>query len=183
MLNESMEQNILDAARLLDIIIDMRFGELKIEEQEEVRLSVWNLLKKRSDDPMALQIFYKVAVLNGPSNICSSSEDTSQLLNLLVRNFKDGMTDEFILHFTTKVLLAVLQQNQEISVKIVEFLIEQDVKLSALINAAAANPKFFSLVKEITRFISILLTCPTQSSRYFNYDPIENIKIPKVFEF
>lgn len=180
-LNESAEQGI-DAVQLLDIIIDGKFGEFNADEKQEVWRSIWKLLKRKSDEPLVLQVFFKVADLD--KSLSMSCEEKSQLLKLMVKNLKDGMTeaaDEQVLYFTIKILSAAQNGDQ---VDIVQLLMEQDVKLSVLINNAVANPKLFNVVKELMHFMSTILTNSTQSAaQYVNFDPTENIRVPKLFEF
>lgn len=184
-LNESAEQEV-DAVQLLDIIVDGKFGELDFDEKQQVKLSVWNLLKKRFNDPLTLQVFFKVTLLDG-SWFSMSCDDQSQLLKLMTRNLKDETmqaTDEHVLYFTIKILVAAQKQDPEVAVRVIELLMELDVKLSSVINNAVAQPKLFNVVKELLHFTSLLLSSSSQSIvKYFTFDPTENIRIPKLFEF
>lgn len=183
-LNESAEQEV-DAVQLLDIIIDGKFGELDFDEQQQVKLSVWNLLnvKKRFNDPLTLQVFFKVTSLDG-SWFSMSRDDQSQLLKWMIRNLKDEATDEHVLYFTIKILLAAQKQDPEVAVRVIELLMELNVKLSNVINNAVAQPKLFNVVKELLHFTSLLLSSSSQSvATYCTFDPTESIRIPKLFEF
>lgn len=182
--NESAALEI-DAIQLLDVIVSEGFEEIASDQKQEVELSVFNLLKRKFNDPLTLQVFYRVTALN--DSLSMSSDDKSQLLSLMIRNLKEGSVetiDEQVLYFTVKILFAAQKDDPEVSTKVVRLLMEQDVKLSTLINNAVVHPKMFSLVNELMHFTAILLanSSPTVV-QYFTFDPTENIRVPKIFEF
>lgn len=175
-----------EALQLLDIIIETNWMELDEHERQEVQLSMWNLLKKRSDDTLVLQVFCRSEALE---RLCSG--ETEQLLLMMIKNLESVNTetaaDEHAFYFSLKILIKALKLEEQNSAKIIELLFQHKLPLSVLINGAAKNPKFFSSLKDLMFLFSALHDFnPNSSNAQFSYstfDPIDKIKIPKIFEF
>ena len=172
-----------EALQLLDIIIDSNWNEFEDNEKNEIQEFIWKLFTKKHDEVLVLQLFCKSAALEN-----SGESEAAQVLIMMVKNLRGIVlretTDEHIFYLTVKLLMKVLQRDQQSVIKLVELIAQQNVRLSDLINEAATNPKFYPLVKELMHLTSILFTSQHPLvAQYFAFDPIENIRITKIFEF
>lgn len=176
-LNKSVDLE-QEAIQLLDLIIDGKWSELTLEEKREVKKSSWEFLKRNFKDAMALQVFHKVAMLEGSIDLSQG-----EVVNALVVNFKES-NDEQVLYFTVRILALACQQDEHSAGQFLEKIIQHNIKLSSLINTAAENPKLFNLVKDLMHLTSRLITNQHPSvAQYFTLDPPESIRIPMLFEF
>lgn len=173
-------EHLTDAIQLLDIIIESHWNELDDNEKLEIQASIWNILKKSWGGPLALQTFCKIITLKG-LNICG----TNQIFFVLMRNLHSlFLNDEPLNYFTVKLLMKSIQLDQRNVINLARILILENVKLSVLINWAAARPKFYYSVSELMLVTSVLYTSEhPATTQYFDFDPIENIQVPKIFEF
>lgn len=172
-----------EALQLLDIIVDSKWNELEDHEKQEIQENLWSLLMKGCEDPLLLQVFCKITTFESLNR-----DETYQILTMMINNLKGVIskekTDEQLIYFTVKLFLKTMQQDPQNVISMVELLIQQSVKLSDLINEAAGSPKFYSLVKELLQITSSLYTNQHPlAARYFAFDPTENIRITKIFEF
>ena len=167
--------------KLLDIIVDGKIVEFSHEDQEDVTNATWSVLRQRSNDPLVLQIFLKVVNLERLSDV-----EAAALITLMVANLRDASltNEENMIHFTINILQQLLSSHPQHLSTFVGLLIENQVKLSRIINVSVANPKLFHNVKDLLHFLSQLLHSDTQaSSQYSAFDSLENLRIPKLFEF
>lgn len=167
-----------EAIQLLDLIIDGKWSELTLEEKQDVRRSSREFLKKNFKDAMALQVFHKVAMLEGSIEL-----NQGEVVNALVVNLKES-NDEHVLYYTVRILALACQQDEHSAWQFLEQITQHNIKLSSLINTAAENPKLFNLVKDLMHLTSRLVTNQHPSvAQYFTLDPPGSIRIPKLFEF
>ncbi|CRL00866.1 CLUMA_CG014117, isoform A [Clunio marinus] len=189
-LNTCVELEI-DALQLLDIIIDgtkhESVRELDSTQLDEIKLSLWSIMKKRYDVPIALQVFYKITMTTDAWIF--NQEETTDLVIKMTTNLIEGVEPETnnkqIMHFSIKILMKSFKHNHQNKIKCVEHLMENNLKLSVLINSIiAANPKFYGLLSELMHFTSLLYVDQHPAiAKYFLYDSISDIKVPLMFEF
>lgn len=181
-LNNSIEHEP-EAMQLLDLIIDNKWQELEVNEKKTVQQSVLQVLKKRSDDPVALQVVYKITKLNGGWSF--DKEETELLLLMLSGNLHSAKTiNEDVLSFTIKLLILLFLHDPNSIVIYCEFLFKHEYKLSELINMVTSTPKYFNILKDLLHFTALVYTSqhPTVA-QYVATDPLDNLKVPKLFEF
>lgn len=181
-LSNSVEQEH-EAIQLLDIIIDQYWITLSQEEKREVNLSAWNYLKKNADDPIALQVFYKSAFQDGWG--LEDDVTTQLLLNMMCKNLIEGSSsDNEALHLAINILNKIILHDHQNVAKVIIQLMEHNARLSDFINNATVNPKMFNVLPELMQLTSFIYTCDNNLvSQYFALDPLENIRVPKMFEF
>lgn len=173
-----LNNSVQEAIQLLDLIVDGKWSELTVEEKQQVKKSNWEFLKRNFKDAMALQVFHKVAMIEGSIDL-----NEGEVVNALVVNLNES-NDEHVLYFTVRILALACQQDETSGWQFLEQITQHNIKLSSLINTAAENPKLFNLVKDLMHLTSRLITNQHPSvAQYFTLDPPESIRIPKLFEF
>lgn len=202
-LNNSVE-NEVEAMQLLDLLIgnkwhtclrlrddplhplsddDDKWRALEADENKAIQQSVFQVLKKRSDDQVALQVFYKTTKLNCGWSL--SQEETEVLVLMLAGNLHSVKpTSEDTLCFTIKLLMLSFLHDPNNIVVYCRFLCENEYKLSALINIVTSTPKYFNILKDLLHFTAFIYTSqhPTVA-QFVTADPLDNFKVPKLFEF
>lgn len=183
-LNNAVDQEE-EAIQLLELIIEAKWSEIEVEHKTEIEKSAWNLLKKNFDDPMVLQVFLKVVTLGGAWNF--NQEQNDQLVIMMTMNLMGEIateSNEKVLPFALKLLSMSFQHNHQNVIKSLEVLVQNNVKLSEIINKCVASPKHFGLIAQLVQFTAALYVDPDPIVvQYFANDSPENWKIPKIFTF
>lgn len=172
-----------EAMQLLDLIIEYKWQELESDDRQSLQQSVFQVLKKRSDDPIALQVVYKIMKLNGGWSF--NPEDSEIFLIMLAESLHSANpTDEDALCFTVKILMLSFLHDPNNVVIYCRFLCNHKYKLSELINIVTSTPKYFNTLKDLLHFTAFLHTNqhPTVA-QFVATDPLVNLKVPKLFEF
>lgn len=156
-----------EAVLLLDLIIEKKWEDLKEPEKFEVQENVLKIFQKSPSDPMILKILLRTY---NPST-------SSHLTPILISNLKSQ--DEQVLYFTIKLLIKFCKENLTNVTTTLDLLMQNNIKLSAIVNLSTVNPKHFPIFQEVMTLIAIILQHATM---YMSFDPIENMKIPQMFK-
>lgn len=184
-MNSSVNHDV-DAVQLLDIIIDTKWDEFTLDEKKEVQHCVWSVLKKNFDEPIVVQVFCRILILNGVWNL--KQDETDELVRMIAANLMrlEGASktaNEDVLYFSIRILIMSFQHDHVNALKFLEILVERDTKLTEIINNAAANPKFYSVVKQLMQLIAhIHINQHPFVTQYFVIDSLANLKLPKILE-
>ncbi|KAG5675183.1 hypothetical protein PVAND_005108 [Polypedilum vanderplanki] len=168
---------------LLDIIIEKSWNKIGIDEKETVIKSLFNYIIKNNSDYMALQAFHRTLDSNAwPLNVEESQKLTS-LLTFNLLKFNNDSNDTLI-YFSIKILSKLFNVSLEYLSQFLLLFVQDDKKLSNIINESFKLPKFYSIGKELFTFAaSIYQTEHAVVIDYLNYDNLEvNLNIPKIFE-
>lgn len=181
LINNSLDREIKhEALRTLDIIIEKKWNELNDDERHEIWKCVCDNLEKNRNDVIALQSFHRIFTCCAEFSFNSSS-----LLELLSENLMKLESNESLIELSLDLLLHLYKRDIQCLAKFLEFLIQNKVTLSSLINEHFANPKSYGKSRKFLSFTSqILMINNPIIENYLQYDNIPlNLKIPKIFEF
>lgn len=159
-----------EAVLLLDLIIEKKWNEINFEERSYALQTVTTLMRKNFNNVAYLRIFLRLSEM--------WEHDTRQIEEFIVMmsmNLIEASDHEIVSH-SLNILHLFGRSHYEIFAKSFDFLVESDVKVSTLITKASNNPKYFPIVRSYLRFLA------KAPSRYFAFDPLENLQIPKFFQ-
>lgn len=177
----------LDAVQLLDIVLESKWKEFQPEVKQAVQQSLLKILQKNFDHPIVVQAFLRTVELDCWS---LSEIETNEIVKMMTTNLislegaSSGPISNDVVRFSLKILEISFSTNPENVAKFLEFLVQQNVKITNVINITASNPKYYSLVKELMHFTAFISTIQhPYVAEYFSVDSVEDLKIPKLFEF
>jgi hypothetical protein len=157
-----------DAIQLLELVIDSKLNEISTSDKKIIQQTIFRCLRKNHHKLSCLQVFLKTF---DSSNF--DEMESNEIVKIMVMNLIE-VYDQEVIQCSLRIIELINQESLNTSF---DFLIQNHQKLSNIINKTAESPKYFPLIRILLKF---LIKAPNY---YFLYDPIDNLKIPKFFEF
>lgn len=164
-----------EAIQTLEIIIDKKWNELDINAKQEIYNCICSYVEKNKNNENALQCLHRITMAEEfPLN--------QSVLNIIMENVTKNLE---IAELSLDILHHLARRDFQFAIKFIEFSIENNIKLSDVINETLATPKLYGMARKYLSFIAFIISI--QNPIIQNYlqldDIVNNLKIPKLFEF